>query len=144
MLDGCAAYAYAMYGIPDGIDGETSDGAEPSRPSVAAPALSRPPLQVFSLDREPNIRAAKILLLDTARPYPVVEREARSGQTPGARSGWRAAIALALLLPSIIEKVYARHQAIAELKSLDDRSLRDMGISRADIRYIVKHGARPQ
>jgi uncharacterized protein YjiS (DUF1127 family) len=143
MLDGCAAYAFAMYGIPDAIDDETCDDAEPSKPSAPAPTLSRPPLRVFSLDREPDIRAAKILLLDPARPYPVVECEARSGQTSGARSGWRAAIAPALLLPSMIEKVYARHQAIAELKSLDDRSLRDMGISRADIRYIVKHGARP-
>lgn len=143
MLDGCAAYAFAMYGIPDAIDGDTSDDAEPSKPSVPAPALSRPPLQVVSLDPEPNIRAAKILLLDTARPYPVVECETRSEQTSSPHSPWRAVIALALLLPSRIQKGYVRHQAIAELKSLDDRSLRDMGISRADIGYVARHGVRP-
>jgi len=145
MLDGCAAYALAMYGIPDAIIDETCGDTKPSKPSAPPRTLSRPALQVVSPDRERNITAVTILSPpDTTQARASAECAARSGQTSRARSGWRTAIAIAIPLLSRFRTAYARHQAIAELKSLDDRSLRDIGISRADIGYVAGRGARPQ
>jgi uncharacterized protein YjiS (DUF1127 family) len=64
---------------------------------------------------------------------------------PGPRAGWRIAIvASAVRLLSNIREGYARRRAIAELQIMDDRSLRDIGISRADIGYIARHRVRPE
>jgi uncharacterized protein YjiS (DUF1127 family) len=146
MLDGCAAYAFAMYGIPDAIHDEQLRDPTLFKPCEPPGTRSRPALQVIAPDRGRNIiRAAEILSPpDTARPSAGAECAARSGQTSVARSRWRTAIALAFQQLSRIRKAYARHRAIAELESLDDRSLRDMGICRADIAYIARCGARPE
>jgi len=53
-------------------------------------------------------------------------------------------VAPTVLLLSKIREGNARRRAIAELRSLDDRSLRDIGISRGDIGYIARYGARPE
>jgi len=56
-------------------------------------------------------------------------------QVPGKRIGaWMATVALAFTGDQ------ARRRARHELAMLDDRMLRDMGISRTEIDYVVRHG----
>ena len=43
---------------------------------------------------------------------------------------------------SRIRRAQARRRAIEELRDMDDRALRDIGISRWDIAYIVRYGVR--
>jgi uncharacterized protein YjiS (DUF1127 family) len=67
----------------------------------------------------------------------------RSEPAPAASPGWGASIAsLAGKLQSSMRRGRDRRLAMAELRTLDDRSLRDMGISRYDIEHIARHGDR--
>jgi uncharacterized protein YjiS (DUF1127 family) len=131
-LDGCAAYALSMYGIPQTADHETSRDATRCAPPAPARYASIPTLYVISADTGTDIRAGE-------------KRAARSEPMPGPRAGWRIAIvASAVRLQSKIREGYARQRAVAELQTLDDRALRDIGISRADISAIARHGVRPE
>jgi uncharacterized protein YjiS (DUF1127 family) len=125
-LDGCAAYALSMYGMPETADHEEPGEATPCGPPAPARSSSRPALHVISACAEADIRAGE-------------KCAARSTPMPRPRAGWRIAIvASAVRLLSNIRDGYARDRAIAELQTMDDRSLRDIGISRADISYIAK------
>src|SRR5262249_22694935 len=125
LLDGCAAYALAMYGLPAVINDAEADHPPASRRSDALAQSSRPALPLIS----PDIRASKII----SPPDPV-----RSAQPPSGRSSWRTAvIAPAVWLLSKIRERSAWRRAIAELRCLDDQSLRDIGISRTDIGHIA-------
>jgi uncharacterized protein YjiS (DUF1127 family) len=131
-IDGCAAYALAMYGIPQPADHEKSGDAMPCEPPASVRYSSRPTLYVISAQAEADIRAGE-------------KCAARSEQMPGPRAGWRIAIvASAVRLRSKVREGFARQRDIAELHALDDRSLRDIGIARADIGYIARHGVRPE
>jgi uncharacterized protein YjiS (DUF1127 family) len=131
-LDGCAAYALSMYGIPETADSKESGEARPYEPPAPVRSSSRPTLHVISACPEADIGAAE-------------KCATRSGPMPGPRAGWRIAIvASAVRLLSNIREGYARRRAIAELQIMDDRSLRDIGISRADIGYIARHRVRPE
>jgi uncharacterized protein YjiS (DUF1127 family) len=131
-LDGCAAYALSMYGMPETADHGESGDATPCAPPTPARPASRPTLHLISARAEADIRAEE-------------KFAARSEPTTGPRAGWRIAIAAsAVRLLSNIREGYARDRAIAELQAMDDRSLRDIGISRADISYIARHGVRPE
>jgi uncharacterized protein YjiS (DUF1127 family) len=146
MLDGCAAYALAMYGIPVAVDDDGPGNAKPSAPSEPPGIPSRSALHVILADRERDIRLAKALSSPgAAQPCANSKGAARSEQMARPRSGWRPAIiAPTIGLLSKIREGYARHRAIAELANLDDRSLSDIGISRADIGHIARYGARPE
>jgi uncharacterized protein YjiS (DUF1127 family) len=142
ILAGCIAYAIAMHGIPAAmLDAESGD-PRPSAPPDPPRHPSRSAVHVISA----NIRSGETFLPpDVAQPCARAEYAARSEPTRGARSGWRTAIiAPAVVLLSKIREGSARRQAIAELQSLDDRSLSDIGISRTDISYIARYGARPE
>jgi uncharacterized protein YjiS (DUF1127 family) len=143
-LAGCVAYAMAMYGIPAAMSHGASGAPMPSAPPAPPGNSSRATLHVILAETEGDIRASEIALPpNAAQPCAGARCPVRSEQTPGARSGWRIAIiAAAVLLLPRFRKGYVRHRAIAEL--LDDRSLRDVGISRADGEYIARLGARPE
>jgi uncharacterized protein YjiS (DUF1127 family) len=132
MLDGCAAYALAMYGIPAAINDAEAGDATASGQSDPLGHPSRPALQLIS----PDIRASQIL----SPPKSV-----RSEQPARGRSSLRTAfIAPAVWLLSKIRERSARRRLIADLRSMDDRSLRDIGISRTDIGHIARYGVRPE
>jgi uncharacterized protein YjiS (DUF1127 family) len=132
ILDGCAAYALPMYGLPAAISDEKARDATASKPSNPLGHPSPPTLQLIS----PDIGTSQIV-------SPPVS--ARFEQPTCGRSSWRTAvIAPAVLLLSKIFEGSARRQAIAELQRMDDRSLRDIGISRTDIDYVTRHGVRPE
>jgi uncharacterized protein YjiS (DUF1127 family) len=142
MLDGCAAHAMAMYGIPEDADAKECDDATPATTPVPPTNWSRPTLHVISVNAD--IGAGEIFSPPDAT-QPCAISAARSGQMRGSRAGWRTAIVTsAVWLLSKIREGYARRRDIAELQNMDDRSLRDIGISRADISYIARHGARPE
>lgn len=44
----------------------------------------------------------------------------------------------------ILKKALERGRINHQLHKLSDRELRDIGISRSDIAYVVRHGRRPQ
>ena len=143
-LTGCVAYAMGMYGIPTAMSHGASSTPMPSAPPVRPSNSSRATPHVILAETEGDIRAGEIASRpNAAQPCAGARCPVRSEQTPGARSGWRIAIiAAAVLLLPRFRKGYVRHRAIAEL--LDDRSLRDVGISRADGEYIARLGARPE
>ena len=144
MLDGCAAYAMAMYGIPEDVDQEQPGDSKPSAPPTPRQNWSKPALLVISTDCD--IRSDETFSPpDAAQPCAISKRAVRPEQEARPRAGWRTAIvAPAVRLLSKIRERYGQHRVIAELQNLDDRSLRDIGISRADIGYIARYGARPE
>jgi uncharacterized protein YjiS (DUF1127 family) len=122
MLQGCAAHALAMYGIPIAVDDEEPD--------------AKASLHAISVGHQSEDSAAKTRSPPDVAP-PCAEH------VSGPRSGRRTAIIVsAVALLSKIQERRARQRAIAELRNLDDRSLRDIGISRTDIDHIARHGVR--
>jgi len=61
-----------------------------------------------------------------------------SARTDGHVSLWRIAAAWW----SSMRRAVERRRAIAEMRALDDRALRDIGVYRCDIDQIARHGAR--
>lgn len=143
ILEGCVAYVIVMHGIPEATDREGSGEPKPFLPPARPEDSSRPQLPLLAR-KEGNTRAVDILSSSGAeRPYASAKSTSRCEQTPGALPGWRAAImTFAVQLLSKIRERHARYRAIAELQNLDDRSLRDIGITRADIGYIARSGVR--
>jgi uncharacterized protein YjiS (DUF1127 family) len=122
VLAGCATYAEAMYCIPP----EMTDGgcAPPEALPKNAPAGRRPDLFV------------------------ILGGDGRSGEQskeperPSANAaGWHVAIAAPTVrLMAKWQRAQSRRRALAELRALDDRSLRDIGLTRADIEYAARYG----
>jgi len=132
MLFGFAAYAEAMY--------------SPPAPSGLAPAETK------AVD---TLRSAKPSL--SPMTIQVDAGSAGSGNQSGSAgraaalpAKWRGTRADRLVLLMQIASAgwaslcrgWDRRRAIEELRSLDDRSLRDIGITRCDIEGIVRHGVR--
>lgn len=123
-LAGCAAYAEAMYpGVfqPDEQINHRHPAGEFEAPDQPRPS---PPAQVS---------ATAVQTGYMARP------EAARADSPG----WGASLtSLVAGFRSAIRRRRDRRLAILELRALDDRSLRDIGISRCDIEYFVRRGDR--
>jgi uncharacterized protein YjiS (DUF1127 family) len=131
-LDGCAAYAEALYGVP------FSDLAEPVPAEVAQrPAPNRLRLVAIHArdDFESRGQAVMPVQIDVgALAWP--------GSLPGKKRGilsrWRTAISIFIVAPGArIRLAREKRQALAELCAMDDRSLRDIGLTAGDIEYIV-------
>jgi uncharacterized protein YjiS (DUF1127 family) len=127
-LAGCAAYAEAMYpGLADAQSEHGNGGLVRSdMRSVAAGESGR--AGSISLPRQTAPSAPAVQTESAARPEPT-----------------RSAVSIASLIGQFRSRMRGRRErrlAIAELQALDDRSLRDIGISRSDIAYIVRRGDR--
>jgi uncharacterized protein YjiS (DUF1127 family) len=146
IFDGCITYAMAMHGIPADLVYEESGDLERSALPNLPRNSSRPILHVIEAETAGQIRArAALSAPDVAQPCADADCAARSEPTSSARSGWRTAIiAPTVLLLSKIRKGNVRRRAVAELESLDDRSLSDIGISRGDTSYMARYGAHPE
>jgi uncharacterized protein YjiS (DUF1127 family) len=73
--------------------------------------------------------------------YPEAAYVVRSELAPRASFGWRASIrSLVAKFRSRTRRERDRGLAIAELRALDNRMLRDLGISRCDIEYFARRG----
>jgi uncharacterized protein YjiS (DUF1127 family) len=47
-----------------------------------------------------------------------------------------------VILVHIIRAYLERLEAIRELRSMDERQLKDVGVNREDIPFVVRHGKR--
>jgi uncharacterized protein YjiS (DUF1127 family) len=125
VLAGCAAYAQAMY--PCYVEDETGRQADRSGP---ADAKHFPP--------SPSHQSAAAVTVPVAVEYIALS------EPPGVvLPGWSASISLlAAKLWSRVRGERDRRVAMAELRSLDDRALRDIGICRCDIECFARDGDR--
>ncbi|MGA7811114.1 DUF1127 domain-containing protein, partial [Bradyrhizobium sp.] len=148
ILQGCAAYAEAMYpGMAplDEIGGDADRQAErgplqelPTRAPRATPSLAVVARNeksgdgpVVSRGRTQRSDAGCVARDNQVRPRP----------PDVARSGWRPRIALVLTVRLLrLRRAIQQRQAIRELRNLDDRALRDIGISRCDIEHLARSG----
>jgi uncharacterized protein YjiS (DUF1127 family) len=131
-LDGCASYAEALYGVP------FSDLAEPVPVEVPQrPAPNRLRLVAIHARDDFESRGQAVI------PAQVdVEALALPGCLPGKKRGilsrWRTAISIFIVASGArIRLARERRQALAELRAMDDRSLRDIGLTAGDIEYIA-------
>jgi uncharacterized protein YjiS (DUF1127 family) len=139
-FEGCAAYAAAMYGIPVG---ELRDRHDPADDPQTAREhtdrlVSRPPGEISA-----NVKGNILCLAESRIARLEAEFVAPPQRPRMASPGWVASISsIVAKIRSRIRRLRDRRLAATELRSFDDRSLRDVGISRCDIEYLVRHGDR--
>jgi uncharacterized protein YjiS (DUF1127 family) len=138
-FEGCAAYAAAMYGIPVG---ELRDCRDPADESQMAREHTDRSVSQTSGEISTNANGNILYLGESS----IVRLEAEFSAPPQpvrvGSLGWIASISpIVAKIRSQIRQRRERRLA-AELQCFDDRSLRDIGISRCDIEYLVRHGDR--
>lgn len=131
-LAGCTAYAESLYPIPPAPGTvEAAPDETPRRRTADRLCLVsiRARLGVESCDR-----ATLAPMLDPTDVGSFAQPERR----PGALWLYRSSIGIFIAACALrVRRARARRQAIAELHALDDRSLRDIGLSASDIECIV-------
>jgi uncharacterized protein YjiS (DUF1127 family) len=139
-LEGCAAYATAMYGIPADEIRDPRDS--PDRLQTEHEHAARLVSQT-STEMSTNAKANVIWLAESAPAAPEAEFIAPPLAPHMGSPGWIASInSMAARIRSRIRGLFDRRVATAQLQSSDDRSLRDVGIYRCDIEYLMRHGDR--
>jgi uncharacterized protein YjiS (DUF1127 family) len=127
ILSGCAAYAEAMYAPPAARD--------------LVPAATKPGLNLMMT----RVNGSSAGHIHQARPdtrAAALPAEWRN-ERPAVRADWHVSLTRVVAACwSSLCRSRNRRRAIEELRGLDDRSLRDIGIARSDIEYIVRYGAR--
>jgi uncharacterized protein YjiS (DUF1127 family) len=152
-LAGCAAYGEAMY--PGFVSvGEPVDQRDPAR---GTPSEHGNPNQLQSRTSglseispiaNDGIRGRAPFLVSrqtrsSAAALVKTEHIERSERTHAAVAGWSTSIASFLAsLRSRIRCGRDSRLTIAKLRALDDRRLRDIGISRSDIEHLAGRGDR--
>ena len=56
----------------------------------------------------------------------------------GVQAAFETAASTVVAVVAAIGRMRRRHQAQSQLMSLDDRTLRDIGVSRSEIRYLAR------
>ena len=129
-LAGCTAYAESLYPIPAAPEAvEAAPDETPRR--RAADRLSLVSIHA-RLGEQPTLAPT----LDQADADTFAQPERQPGTI------WRRCSSLGNFIAACalrIRRARARRQAIAELRGLDDRTLRDIGLSASDIEYFVWH-----
>jgi uncharacterized protein YjiS (DUF1127 family) len=137
LLAGFAAYAEAMYSPPAPkalvpIETQATDASRGAKPSPNLMMMQVNGSAGCSNQVRPSARTA-------ALPAEWHGHGARAHPNRHV-SLWRIASAWWSSLRQAVE----RRRAIAELRALDDRALRDIGVYRCNIERIVRHGARQE
>jgi uncharacterized protein YjiS (DUF1127 family) len=82
----------------------------------------------------------KSMTSSTEGPWPYADRAGYSDEVSGVRRAWlRIASGIRSYRAALTRKRRLRH-AMAELQGLDDRMLRDIGVSRCEIGRVVRYG----
>jgi uncharacterized protein YjiS (DUF1127 family) len=129
-FEGCAAYAAAMYGIPVG---ELRDCHDPVDDLQTAREHTDRSVSPASGEISANVDSNILYLAESSS----ARREAEFSAAPQPVS-----------IGSIVAKIRSRirqrreRRLAAELHCFDDRSLRDIGLSRCDVEYLMRHGDR--
>jgi uncharacterized protein YjiS (DUF1127 family) len=147
-VEGCATYAAAMYPMPMDVD-DRLDRHDP------AAGTERGDFNRVGRPRSGSSEMSPTTKGETKGDGPVLRRIPSCGaaleveHTVRPRTPRFASLGLIALMRSAETGFWSRMRSrrdsrlgIAELRSLDDRSLRDIGISRCDIEYFVRHGDR--
>ncbi|WP_291692620.1 DUF1127 domain-containing protein [Bradyrhizobium sp.] len=141
VLAGCATYAEAMYCIPPAtLHHEGAAECASSRPSLPShgPARGKPDLRVILGNGSSHTEPPKDLPQAAGEG---ADRAADAEQPPAIATGWRIAIAApAVRLMAKWQRAQSRRRALAELRGLDDPTLRDVGLTRSDIEYAARQG----
>jgi len=134
-LAGCTAYAESLYPIPPAPEAvEAAPDETPRRRTADRLSLVSIHARLGVVSSEQPTLAP---VLDQTDSDSIAQPE-RQQRQPGAL--WRRCSALGIFIAACalrIRRARARRQAIAELRGLDERSLRDIGLSASDIEYIV-------
>jgi uncharacterized protein YjiS (DUF1127 family) len=141
MMAGCAAYAQAMY--PDLAPATVEPQRAMAMPRGRSSAIAH--LSLVSSHTTDGIRRREALLPRGASP--VAAQQPKPAQqlepSPAPRVTWPASLGLFVAACGAkLRLALERRQAIAELRDLDERSLRDIGISYGEIEDVVRHGAK--
>jgi uncharacterized protein YjiS (DUF1127 family) len=133
-LAGCTAYAESLYPIPPAPEAvEAAPDETPRRRTADRLSLVSIHARLGVVNGEqPTL--APTLDHDQTDADTFVQPE----RQPGAI--WRRCSSLGIFIAACalrIRRARARRRAIAELRGLDDRTLRDIGLSASDIEYIV-------
>jgi uncharacterized protein YjiS (DUF1127 family) len=135
ILAGFAAYAEAMYlppapKSPVPVETQATDAQRGAKPTLNLMMMHVNGSAGYSNQARPSARTAAL------------PAEWRS-HSATARTDWHVSLTrIAVAWWSSMRQAVERRRAIAELRALDDRALRDIGVYRCDIEYIVRHGAR--
>ena len=135
ILAGFAAYAEAMYSPPAPedvvpIETQATDTPRGTKPSPNLMIMRVNGSAGCSNQVRPSARTAAL---------PAEWRgQGATARTDCHVSLWRIAAALW----SSVRQAVERRRAIAELRALDDRALRDIGVYRCNIEQFARHGAR--
>jgi uncharacterized protein YjiS (DUF1127 family) len=131
-LAGCTAYAESLYPIPPAPEAvEAAPNETPRR--RAADRLS-----LVSIHARLGVVSCEQPTLAPTLDQTDADTFVQPERQPGAI--WRRCSSLGIFIASCalrIRRARARRRAIAELRGLDERSLRDIGLSAIDIEYIV-------
>jgi len=131
-LAGCTAYAESLYPIPPAPEAvEAAPNETPRR--RAADRLS-----LVSIHARLGVVSCEQPTLAPTLDQTDADTFVQPERQPGAI--WRRCSSLGIFIASCalrIRRARARRRAIAELRGLDERSLRDIGLSASDIEYIV-------
>lgn len=133
-MAGCAAYGEALYGIP-----LTTEAAalEPAEERKAKPGAGM--ILVHTRD-DPASRTPRSHAGLPARCAAILIDMPREGRD---RSPWYAPIGVFIAACwRRIRRARERRQTIAELRQLDHRTLRDIGLYACDIEHIARRGVR--
>jgi uncharacterized protein YjiS (DUF1127 family) len=138
-FDGCAAYAAAMYGIPVG---DLRDSYDPADDTQTVREHTDRSVNQTSGEFSTNANG-NVLCLAESRIARLEAEFSVSPQPARAESAGRIASigSIVAKIRSLIRQRRERRLA-AELQCFDDRSLRDIGISRCDVEYLVRHEDR--
>jgi uncharacterized protein YjiS (DUF1127 family) len=136
MLAGCAAYAEAMY--PALLPAEA---AEPQRVlAMHGRSNAIAHLSLVSSNTTDGIRRRQPL--SPRGPSSVANQPAQASSLV-LHVTWLTSLGLFVAAcRAKVSLALEQRRAIAELRDLDERSLRDIGISYSDIGYVVRHGTK--
>jgi uncharacterized protein YjiS (DUF1127 family) len=138
-MAGCAAYAEALYPIPPALGPSEPVPAPVPRATSDGLSAQKPNLRVIDSKDGFGRRAPHLQAGLPARTAAIAIAPGDRGRV--ARPRWYVSLgALIAACWSRIRKAREQRQAIAELRGMDQRSLRDIGLSAADIEYIARHG----
>lgn len=79
----------------------------------------------------------KSIVPSTEAAWPCAQEDRAASAT---RSGWSRIVAAFRAYRAALAERRRRRRAMAELERLDDRMLRDMGVTRSEIGRVVRYG----
>jgi uncharacterized protein YjiS (DUF1127 family) len=137
LIAGFAAYAEAMYSPP------ASKALVPIETQVTDASLGAKPSRKLMMMQVNGSAGCSIQVRSGTRTAALPTEW--HGHGARAHTNWLVSLwRIVSAWWSSMRQAVERRRAIAELRALDDRALRDIGVYRCHIEQIARHGARPE